>query len=529
MKKTVFFATALLALAVTGCAMGPTADNGWTLPKPQPGIAQREQEKLNRSDHRSEQQQIAKIKTMFAERNAYNRKPVAVRGEGKSQGAGDCRRVTITAQAIPLNVLLKSLAGKRTLRIINEKGEIPMDAPVNIYADDECDEEVIDRVLTNMDIAYTLNNEALTVMPRVAKTYHLPILRPKDKYRSSSRASGINGRSGTSSGQNSQANSGGEITYEDDEDNDPFKELEANIKSILGKGSTVVMNKTEGSMTVVARPSEHRKVEHLVADFNKTMTKTVMVTANILEVNVDDLEEHGLSINALLKSFKNATTGGLNVATDFATLVQGAGNGQVRFFKTSGNKTIFDIQAILRSRGIRFRQRTTPSITVDNRSGTVLSIGGSEQYVESITLAAGTTVGGTTQTLPAPKLGILQTGVQLDVWPYVMDDDEIIAQLRLSITDKKGVKTFTFQNVGSFESPILSTTQVNTKVSVNSGDTIVITGLTREISDNNNDGLPGISKVPGLSDVLGHKKNHTTRSEAVIFLTLEHIDQNQKL
>lgn len=521
----------ILAASIAGCSWTsspkPQEQSKQNFFQPTPNIAQREVAKREGGSILDSKKKIAEIKAMFAERNAYNRDPVAPRLEGKSQGAGDCNAITMQASKIPLNVFLSAVAGDRTVRVHNDNGAISMNTEINVSADNECDEELIDRVLTNLDIAYTINNDVLNIMPTVSKTYQLPLLKPMQKYSSASQTNAINGAAGggsTSGGGTSggaAGASGGKVSFKD-EGVDAFAELKENLEDVLNakeKGSLnkVMINRMQGTVTVVAPPSGQRKTEKIIASYTEDLSKTVMVTASIIEVNKSDLDERGLSMDMLF----NGAKGALSVITDFGSQVQGS-SGKIRLFN-NGSSVVGDVQGVLRAQGIRFQQRTAPSASVDNRTGATLKVGGSEQYVESISLTSSSTgSGGASQTLPAPQLGILQTGVQMEVWPFIMDD-KIVAQLHLSIVDKKGDKSFTFTNVGTFNSPILSNSEVNTKITMKSGQTAVIQGLTTETNNDATDGFPILSKLPVIGALFGHTKKETIKNEAVVFLTLTEV------
>jgi len=550
MRNKTLAGTILIGLLMGGC----TSLGGMTASKPVQnmqlggvgGLTSIEQKQINVTNGSEgnaaarNKEKFDEIKAMFAERNAYNRKPVATRLEGKSQGSGGCRKISLNSNSIPFNIFLKAAAGKRIVRVSNDDGEIVMDTPISIQVDNECDEMVIDRILGDMDIAYTINNDSLNIMPRSTKNYGLALLNIKKSYSSSSQVSGVASNSGgsssggsssggsssggSSSGGSSSGASGGKVTNKSI-DLDEFDELQESVESMLGKNSKVSMNKTAGLMIAYAKPSEQRKIQSIIEKYNSRMVdRSIMITAKILEVNGNDLNEAGLSMDILLNSVKSA----VNITTNFAGAIQGS-NGTFRTFNTSG-KTLYDIQGILRQNNIRFNQRVAPSVTVDNRRGAIINMGAQEQYVKSIELSASPAgANGSTTLVPSPKLAILQTGVQLDVMPSKMDNGRIMAQLRVSITDKTGEQQFSFTNIGTFNSPILATREINTQVSMNDGETIVITGLTRSTESDTVDGVPGLVDLPVIGALFGHTVKETKKSEAIIFLTmksLKHMKNN---
>ena len=55
-------------------------------------------------------------------------------------------------------------------------------------------------------------------------------------------------------------------------------------------------------------------------------------------------------------------------------------------------------------------------------------------------------------------------------------------------------------------------------MSVNNGDIAVLGGLMQEAVDNNDDAVPGVSKIPFFGNLFTHRNDITRRTELVIFL-----------
>ena len=490
-----------------------------------PTAAERAQQGIEHPTRGDVRRRLDEVRRMMEERFAFDRKPIAPRVEGRSAMRGKCERVTISAVNLPLSILLQNVIGKRVLRRVDEGGEPDMAQPVTVHAKGECLDVLLDRVLTGLDVAYQLEPHALTVMARETRAYQAPPLRVRQRYSSGTVSAGINA-GGQNAGGGAQAGgggaggagaSGGQVENEAAK-LDELRDLVGSVKALLGEGSTVSVNRATGELIVHARPSEHRRVGRFLAEYARQYQRAVMVTARVIEVNEDDLREHGMSLDLLLSRVK----GGAQVITGFGQQVQGT-SGSVRVFNTQGS-FLFDLLGVLRENKIRFVQRVAPSVTVLNRKGATINLGQQEQYVKSITITATqATASAAAQLVPAPELGVLQTGVQLDVWPSVDDRGVITAQVRVAITDKVAEKTFTFQNVGSFNSPVLSTREINTQILTRDGGTVVISGLSREYRGGSGSGIPGLMDAPVVGGVFGYKKRQRTRTQALVFLTMRSV------
>jgi len=90
---------------------------------------------------------------------------------------------------------------------------------------------------------------------------------------------------------------------------------------------------------------------------------------------------------------------------------------------------------------------------------------------------------------------------------------------RVTLTVTQEVSNVSRAAAGAGLTPTISTRNVDTTVSVNSGQTIVLAGLIDENRDTGRRGLPLINRIPGLRDALSSTEVVTSRTELVIFLT----------
>lgn len=105
--------------------------------------------------------------------------------------------------------------------------------------------------------------------------------------------------------------------------------------------------------------------------------------------------------------------------------------------------------------------------------------------------------------------------LELEVQPLINSDTEVtlnIALVRDRLTDES-----TSVSTG-VDVPTIATEELTTNVVAESGSCIILGGLITEDSSKTRDGLPIISRIPGLGKLLGSNSDGKSRSELVILL-----------
>ncbi|MGC6425896.1 MAG: secretin N-terminal domain-containing protein [Akkermansiaceae bacterium] len=105
--------------------------------------------------------------------------------------------------------------------------------------------------------------------------------------------------------------------------------------------------------------------------------------------------------------------------------------------------------------------------------------------------------------------------LELEVQPLINSDTEVtlnIAIVRDRLTDES-----TAVSTG-VDVPTIATEELTTNVVAESGSCIILGGLITEDSSKTRDGLPIISRIPGLGKLLGNSSDGKSRSELVILL-----------
>ncbi len=104
-----------------------------------------------------------------------------------------------------------------------------------------------------------------------------------------------------------------------------------------------------------------------------------------------------------------------------------------------------------------------------------------------------------------------QVGVGLNVRPRITVTGDVDLEINLEISSISGAELF--------GSPIFDRRETTTQVIVKNGQTIVISGIMKEIESKITRGLPFISDIPLLGELFKSRENTTSRTELIAFIT----------
>ena len=105
------------------------------------------------------------------------------------------------------------------------------------------------------------------------------------------------------------------------------------------------------------------------------------------------------------------------------------------------------------------------------------------------------------------------TGVLLSVTPHINDKGLV----RMEVSQE--VSELSDKQVQGISSPIFSKRKAETVLAVQDGQTIVIGGLIRKSRTDNYSGIPLLSKVPLLRNLVGYQNTGWVNTELMLFIT----------
>ena len=255
----------------------------------------------------------------------------------------------------------------------------------------------------------------------------------------------------------------------------------------VGRGGKVSVLPARRMIVVEDTAEGVRRIEALLREID-TQPQQIMIEAKILEITLDENENFGIEWNKVFSG------DGVNrIGT--SKLLERTTPGLV-FNYVNRNVDVF-LNA-LNNKG-RVRTLATPKLlTLENQEATT-NIGDKLGYRVTTTI----------NNVTSESIQFLETGVILRVTPSVDSDGRIALRVRPEVSS------------GSLLGGIPSkkTTEVNTQLVAENGQSILIGGLIKATSGQRRIGVPILGDVPGLGKLFSNNEHTGTSTETIVLIT----------
>lgn len=279
----------------------------------------------------------------------------------------------------------------------------------------------------------------------------------------------------------------------------------------LGERVRVVADDYNNALLIYAPKSEYTKIESALRRLDVAPTQ-VLIEASILEVTLTDETRFGLQWflegslgggwrgHALLTTNGDSATIGRDVPGFSYTITNPAGAVRA-VLNALAEKSLLNVIS-------------TPSVMVLDNQTAAIHVG-DQQPIRS---AQTVTDGGTT----ISSIQYKDTGVVLSVTPSVNAGNMVSMVIRQSVTDVGQVDSATGQRA-------FLQREVQSRVAVRSGETLVMGGLIRENHSRDRQGVPVLHDIPVIGNLFGTTARSTARTELLVMITPRVVRGDQDL
>ncbi|MDH5633394.1 MAG: secretin N-terminal domain-containing protein [Gammaproteobacteria bacterium] len=340
---------------------------------------------------------------------------------------------------------------------------------------------------------------------------------------------------GESSGANVQISTTTNSTF--------WKHIQESIKAMLGDkpDREVVVNSQAGLVVVRASAQELAMVERYLGKTQKAVNRQIVLEARIVEVELDKGYQAGVNWSRL-GSYKGnpltisqigggtALDGGVSSSTQApVSLDPGSGlfdpsglaatNAFGGVFSMALNAATFNgfVEA-LGTQG-KVHVLSSPRVSTINNEKAVIKIGGDEFFVTGVTQNA-VSSGSDTVLVPTVELTPFFSGIALDVTPQIDENNNVTMHIHPTISQvAQRTKSFVIGG-DDFSLPLaISNIQESDNiVRAGSGQVIVIGGLMKEGTTDDNASVPLLGDIPILGNLFKHKRVKRIKKELVILV-----------
>ena len=317
-------------------------------------------------------------------------------------------------------------------------------------------------------------------------------------------------------------------------ESDFWKNITTTLTAIVGTdgGRKVIVNPQTGIVVVRAMPEELRVIEDYLGVTHATVNRQVVLEAKIVEVELKNEFQSGVNWSLIVNNSRGQLVDTRGRVFGGGT-TGGGGSGTI----ASSFGGIFSLQLIsgdfsmlidaLKGQG-EVQILSSPRVSTVNNQKAVIKVGGEEFFVTAVSggFAATATTAATT---PAVTLTSFFSGISLDVTPQIDENNNITLHIHPSVSTVSE-KTKSFSASGSsFQLPLaLSTIQESDNiVRARSGQIIIIGGLMKEASTDEDASIPVLADVPLIGGLFKHKKVSRIKRELIILLKPTSINLGQ--
>ena len=432
----------------------------------------------------------------------------------------------VVAKDLPVNAFFLSLVrgtGTNILLHPDVKGTITIDLKsVDL-------EQTLNAIRDVYGLQYVKRDYGYQILPEKLQTkiFHLNYLNVKRSGHSQTSVSSgelVKGDAETDSAGSSGASDSGEdlstsksSRVETTSETNFWTELENVVKIILG-GKTdrqVVVNPQTGIVIVRGLPSELDEVSEFVKKAEDSLRRQVILEAKVLEITLNKAFETGVQWSVLSDYDNGAKSSAFGVGSESLRNTEEFGGifglnlqlndftGLIELLQKQGNVQVL----------------SSPRISTVNNQKAVIKVGTDEFFVTELSSdTVGT--GEDAQLAPAVTLTPFFSGIALDVTPQISGDDEIILHVHPTVSSV--VDQTKSLNIGDslYTLPLAfsSIRESDSIVKAKSNQIIVIGGLLKTDTVNQEATLPWLSRIPGLGALFTQKRDASSKTELVILL-----------
>jgi general secretion pathway protein D len=465
---------------------------------------------------------------------------------------------TVVVSGVPTKDLLFSMARDAKINLdIHED----IEGKVTLNAIDQTLEQILDRIAQQTDIRYSLDKNTLRVRADkpYLETYKVDYVNISRKSKGVIRVAtnigstgqgeiGQNSGSGTSGGStggNSSSQNNSSLTEVNLESNNAFWEtLSSNIIEILddnsdsqlnrdsNKNSNVIVNKEAGLIMVRASHKKHQQIQTFIDQVLNNSKRQVMIEATIAEIKLSDSYQTGVDWSVV------ATDGnsGLNILSDFtgSNLVQSPFSSLTLSNTSGGDQVNVALRALEEFGDVKVL--SSPKVMAINNQPAILKVVDNIVYFEMQVDTALSENSSASLTSFETQIKTVPVGFVMAVTPYINEHNVVTLNIRPTISrviDNVEDPNPAFRNADVISSvPVIQVREIESILSINSGDTAVIGGLMQDTVNDRSSGVPLLSDIPILGNFFKYKNDSREKSELIIFirpLVINHASLNSDL
>lgn len=285
--------------------------------------------------------------------------------------------------------------------------------------------------------------------------------------------------------------------------NEEDEEDESSTGSILSERGSAIVDERTNSIILTETEDKINEFKQLIEKIDIPV-RQVMVESRIVVASTDFRRELGMTINGAV----NGTPGNSTVDTSGSVnLGAGADTTSALALDILADDILLGLELTAMESNNFAEVISQPKVITGDKQQATIAAGTEIPYISSD--------GDTVTTV------FREAVLKLDVTPQITPDNRIIMALKIN-NDSRG------EDVPGFggDVPTIDTTELNTRVLVGNGQTIVLGGIFTQTESNTISKVPLLGDIPLIGRLFRNDLNQNDKREILIFITPRILSEN---
>lgn len=264
---------------------------------------------------------------------------------------------------------------------------------------------------------------------------------------------------------------------------------------------SIVADTRNNSLLVRSSFADYRRIQQAVVALDVPQAQ-VVIEATIVEVTINDALQYGVQMflqsNGVALRSSSTAAAGDGGGSGFSAVLSTGGNGSPNIqLVLSALQSVTNVKVV-----------SSPYLTVSNGSTGLLSVG---DQIPFVTASQSSSQDG--QVVVTQEIASRDVGVTLEVTPRISPANVVSLDIDQQISSANLSQTVAGAN------PVVSQRSLRSQVNIRSGDTVLLGGMIQERSEQGENGVPVLRRIPVLGQAFNRTANTQARTELLILLT----------
>lgn len=407
--------------------------------------------------------------------------------------------------------------------------------------------EVLDLIVKENNLQYTLSNNVLKISYLATKTYNIDYIisqrkgeNKTDVTLSSSTSTTATGATSATGGTQGGATSESGTKIISTDEVLFWEALDKEIESVLNRpedgyvAQIPMINKNAGLITVTATGPQIKRLDKYLDDLQKKMQTQVLIDVKMYSVVFSDasstgidwsqlyaLQNIGLGFNSYNAKNVSTFTGTSknNIIADIETVTMGNVPRTIgSIFQIGAQGSLSEVIKFLKTQGDVYSISNPKVMTLNNQPALVTA--GTELFYKIRNTTTVSSAGSQPVQDATDIVNSVFSGVLLDITPEISTDGTITLRINPSISET--ASAINTDNSQRDMPPDLSRRQLSSVVSVKDGSRVILGGLITTKNVQNDNKVPLLGDIP-LLGYLFKREGMSKQTEEIVIIIEPHI------